>query len=138
MKITERHVVSKKKYGKIILNNPYTEPHERETVFRLASFGYDVEVISASGVPKSNNPDLIMLGTYWEMKCPESTNKMTLQQKFHKACKQSGGKVVFDLCRIDDEDGIIKDYLTKLFKSSRKINHMMIIESEEKLLDIIK
>lgn len=138
MKIIERHVVSKRKYGKIVFSNPYLEPHERDTIFRLASFGFDVEAIAPSGVPNSNNPDLIMLGTYWEMKCPESVNKMTMQQKFHKACRQSGGKIIFDMCRIDDKSGELVSYLIKLFTSSRRVNHMMIIEDEDKLLDIIK
>ena len=138
MKIIERAKVPKKKYGKVIFGNQNLEQHEISTVFRLASFGFDVETVPPTDIPNSNNPDLIMLGTYWEMKCPREINQTTLQQRFHKACKQSGGKVIFDLRRIDDKSGTIRDYLIKLFRSSRKVNHMIIIENEEKMLDILK
>lgn len=73
-KITELKPVSSDKYGRVVINHKL-ELHEQETIFYLSSFGFDIEVIVPSNMPGTNNPDLLMMGTFWEMKASFSKNK---------------------------------------------------------------
>lgn len=139
MKIIERHVVAKREYGKLLFKNHNLEEHERSTVFCLASFGFDVETIPPTDIPNSNNPDLILFGTFWEMKRPKEFNKDTIRKRFRKANRQSGGKAIFDLRDLGETTlNDATEYILELFRTTRGMNHIMIIENDEKVLDIIK
>ena len=89
-----RKAVAKNKYGRVVFNNHDLESHEIDTIFCLASFGFDVETIKPSNIPGSRNPDLLMLGTTWEIKTPTTINRETIATEFRKAVKQSGGRAV--------------------------------------------
>jgi hypothetical protein len=138
MKIIERKTVPKSRYGRVVFNNHNLEPHEEATVFCLSSFGFDVETIIPSNIPKSKNPDLLMLGTVWEMKGPRTANESTIRTKFRKARKQADGKAIFDLRNTSNDTAEIKKYILKLFSEIREMRRIMIIENDQKLLDIIK
>lgn len=138
MKIFNRGKVSRNKYGKIIFSNHDLEPHEKDTIFCLASFGFDVETIVPSNIPKSKNPDLLMLGTFWEMKGPRTANQTTIQTKFRKATKQSGGKAIFDLRNVKNDSREIEKYIIRLFITTRGMRRIMIIEDDNTILDILK
>ena len=135
MKIIERAKVPKKKYGKVIFGNQNLENHEISTVFRLSSFGFDVETVPPTDMPNSNSPDLVMMGTYWEMKRPQNFNKDTINKRLRKGKKQSGGRIVFDLRDLKN-DMIDKatEYIIELFKATRGLNRTIIIISDDKLL----
>ena len=138
MKIIERKSVPRNSYGRIIFNNQDLEEHEKETVFYLSKFGFDVETLVPSNVPKSKNPDLLMLGTVWEIKGPRKYNEATIQTKFRKAVKQSGGRAVFDLRNLRRDDDKTEEYIMKLFRLARGMKRVMIIRKNGQLLDIIK
>ncbi|MBR2586830.1 hypothetical protein IKE71_00430 [Candidatus Saccharibacteria bacterium] len=139
MKIIEREPVSASKRGKAVFNNQDLEPHERETVFCLNSFGFDVETIIPSSVPGSRNHDLLMLGTTWEMKGPKTPNRAKIQTKFRKAVKQSGGRAVFDLRNMRETDRAeAEETIMKLFKTTREMRRIIIIRNDERLVDILK
>lgn len=139
MKTVELKPVPKEKTGRIIKNGVNLEPHEYETVFLLASLGFDIEFVRPSNIPHSNNPDLEMLGTFWEMKGPESPDEDTIATKFRKAVRQSGGKAVYDIRRIPPRNiNEIKKYILKLFRETRGMRRIILIESDHKILDIIK
>ena len=55
MKIIKRCKVSKKKIGKVVFYNHDLEKHELDTVFCLANFGFDIDVLAPSNIPKSKN-----------------------------------------------------------------------------------
>ena len=138
MKIIERAKVSKSKRGKITFSNRDLEPHEEATIFCLSNFGFDVETIIPSNIPKSKNPDLLMLGTFWEMKGPRKANEETIRTKFRKAKKQSGGKAIFDLRNASNDAEEIKKYIMKLFAETKGMRRIMIVENDNKLIDISK
>lgn len=139
MKVTKHTITRKSKRGKIILDNPTLEPHEIDAIFCLASFGFDVEALTPSNTPGSNNPDLLMLGTYWEMKSPTTTNERSIQTLFRKARKQSGGKAIFDLrnARKTDE-AEIENLIMKNFKGDPGMRRIMIIRNNEEIVDFLK
>lgn len=62
--------------GKITKYNKNLEPHENDTIQCLAKYGIDVIALASSNMPGSVNPDLLMLGTFWEMKAPTTTRRM--------------------------------------------------------------
>lgn len=136
MKIIERKIVNKNRYGKIIFNNYGLEEPEKETIFYLVKFGFDIEILKPSNIPKSKNPDLLMLGTTWEIKSPQKFNRATIQTKFRKAVKQSGGRGIFDLRNVNSEEAEL--YIMKLFLSTREMKRIMIIQEDGQLLDIFK
>ena len=138
MKIIEREKVAKSKYGRVVFNNHDLEPHEEATVFCLSSFGYDVETIIPSNIPKSKNPDILMLGTTWEMKGPRRANEKTIRTKFRKAKKQSGGKAIFDLRNSGKDARNIEKYIMKLFSEIQEMRRIIIIKTDDKILDIFK
>ena len=138
MKIIERKTVARNKYGRVAFDNHNLEEHEKGTIFYLAKFGFDVEALTPSYVPKSNNPDLLMLGTTWEMKGPLTSNKNTIKKRFRKAVKQSGGRSIFDLRRIQCDDKLIEDFILELFVTTRGMESIMIIKKDGSLLDIFK
>ena len=138
MKIYFLKRVPKTKYGKVILLNHDLKPHEEATLFCLSEFGFDVETIIPSSIPKSKNPDLLMLGTTWEIKGPRKVNKNTIQNRFHKARKQSGGRAIFDLRKTDGDVEKLEKYILQIFKTSKGMKRIMIIENNNSILDIFK
>lgn len=137
MKEIVREPVSKSKYGRVVFNNHDLEMHEKNTVFCLASFGFDVETIKPSNIPGSKNPDLLMLGTTWEIKTPTTVNRETIATEFRKAVKQSGGKAIFDI-RYTRNIEKVEAYLRDLFVTTRGMRRIMIITDDAVLIDIMK
>ena len=138
MKKVELIPVEKTKVGRIIKNEVILQPHEYETVFHLASYGFDIELVRPSNIPHSNNPDLEMMGTYWEMKGPKSPDEDTIATKFRKAVRQSGGRAIYDLRRMRGDVDRIEEYIMKLFKETRGMRRIILIEKSGKTFDIIK
>ena len=129
------------RYGKVVKYNKNLEPHEDNTIRCLAEYGMDVIAIASSNMPGSINPDLLMLGTFWEMKAPTTNDSETIATHFRKAIKQASGKVVFDLRGAkNNQEKIYKDIIS-LFETKRGMRRMLIIierKQKIKLLDIIK
>lgn len=127
--------------GRVIIRNNNLENHEKETIYHLASFGYDIEVLAPSNMPGTNNPDLLMMGTFWEMKAPEKNNIVTLETKFRKAVKQSGGKAIFDLRFVENGASEVEKNILALFEKTRGMRRVIIIKKEKKTtrtIDIMK
>lgn len=72
IKVSEIVVSENATIGNVKFNGKKPEPHERRTIDFLSILGYDVETIIPSNVPGSRNPDILMMGTFWEMKGPIS------------------------------------------------------------------
>ena len=100
MKKVELQKVSKSRYGNLITHGVSLQPHELDTVLYLTKFGLDVELIRPSNIPRSNNPDLEMLGTFWEIKSSSNYNEATIKKRFRKSKHQSRGRSIFDLRKI--------------------------------------
>lgn len=138
-KIIELHKVKRTKYGRVVKTRHDLEPHEEKTLGILASFGFDIETVIPSNIPHSKNPDIIMLGTFWEMKGPISTDEDTVQTKFRKATRQSGGKAIIDLTNVRGNVEKLEKFVIELFATTRGMRRIMIIEKNgEKILDIRK
>ena len=138
MKIIKLRKVHKRNYGRVVINNHDLESHERDTIFFLASLGFDIETIIPSHIPGSKNPDLLMLGTTWEMKGPRTANETTITTKFRKAVKQSGGRAIFDLRTAREDVFEIERYIMKLFKSTRGMKRIIIVRNNDDAIDIFK
>ena len=141
-KMVERRPAPKGKYGTKKKTRHDLESHEERTINRLVSFGFDVETVIPSNIPKSKNPDILMMGTTWEMKSPQTINQDTIRAKFRKAVRQANGKSIIDLCRIKGSTKVIEEYILELFLTTRGIHHMMIIKKDGKnrikILDFLK
>ena len=140
LKIVERKKVCESRYGTVKKNNRL-EPHEEDTVDCLTSYGFDVETIIPSNIPRSKNPDILMLGTFWEMKGPRTTDEDTIATRFRKAVKQANGKAIFDLRNVEGDAAQTEKYIMKLFATTRGMRRLMIIKNNngsENLLDIFK
>ena len=137
MKIVKRTTVPKSKYGKIVFTNTGLERHEKDTIFCLSSFGFNIETLVPSDIPNSKNPDLLMFGTYWEVKTPSTSNRKTIKYHFRKAAKQSNGRTIFDIRNVHDKPKVEKTIIN-LFEKTRRMRRIIIIESDEIIIDITK
>ena len=137
MKIRELHQVPKEKIGRVIKNGVKTEVNEDSTILYLTQFGFDVELIKPASTKKSNNPDVLIMGSIWEIKSPESANKNTIKNRFRKGSKQAT-KIVFDFRNIKKDADKAETQVMDLFKKAGRVRHMMAIKKNGKLFDIIK
>lgn len=92
--------VPKNKHGKYLRNGVKLEPHEEATAKFLTLYGFTVDVIRPLNTPKVNNPDILMNGTFWEMKAPMKFNENTLKVRMKKASKQAK-RIIFDLRNVE-------------------------------------
>ena len=136
MKIVELSKVSSKKIGRVLLNNAFLEPHEYRTILFLVEYGFNIEVLRPSGTPESNNPDIFMLGTIWEIKALFKYNQNTMKRRFKKASHQSD-HIVIDLRNMKKDSDIAKEYAQQLFEGSRTLKRMILITTD-KTIDIKK
>ena len=97
--------------GRVIKTRFDLEPHEERTIETLSNFGYDVETVVPSNTPKSQ-----------------------------KAIRQANGRSVFDLREVPkgEDVEIVKNEIMALFERKRGMRRIIIIENDEKILDISK
>lgn len=137
MKIAEIRPAPDDKIGRVKKNGVMTEPHEDSTILYLTQFGFDIELIKPTSTEKANNPDVLIMGTIWEIKGPKSSNETTIKNRFRKASKQST-KIIFDLRGIKGDANKVEKQIIKLLNGNGRVRRMMIIEKSGKLLDIAK
>ena len=137
MKIVELHKVPKNKRGKINKNGIKPEPCEKFTLNYLILFGFNIELIKPVGVKGTNNPDVLIFGTIWEIKTPTSHNKNTIKMRFRHASNQAQ-KVIFDLRGIEKHADEVEKQIIELFKGDGNVRRMMLIAKSGKIFDISK
>ena len=144
IKITELKKPASGRVGRKKFNGKEPLPHEKRTIKCLNKYGFDVETIIPSNMPGSRNPDILMMGTFWEMKAPQTDDKETIATHFRKAVKQSGGKAIFDIRYTKNASSVEKDIID-LFVSTRGMRRIIIIKKSisngkkyENMLDILK
>jgi len=138
IKMTKLEKVEREKIGRIVENDVILEPHEYRTVLFLAQLGFDIELVRPSNIPKSKNPDIEMLGTFWEMKGPTKYNEDTIKLRFQKAKKQADGKAVFDLRNVRGRVNEVEEYILELFATSRGMHRIIIIKNNDGAIDFRK
>lgn len=136
-KIIELEPVPKGKIGKISKNGIKLESHEEKTIIFLAEHGLDIECLKKNHTPKSKNADIVIFGTIWEMKAPESINKATLKKRMHKASQQAD-KVIFDLRNIKANYESAEKIVLELFLGNHTLRRMILIKNTGIALDITK
>ena len=137
MKIVELKRVKKEKVGRINLNGIKPESQERKTMKLLSRYGLSIEVIRPTNTPKTNNPDILMLGTIWEMKAPTSFNENTLKLRMKKAAKQAG-YVVFDLRNVKKNPDKVEKYIIELFTGNSRMRRMILIRKDGRAIDLLQ
>ena len=137
LKVCQLTRVAKDKIGRISTNGIKLEPHEYSTMILLAEYGFDVECAKKTDTPKTNNADVIIMGTVWEMKAPETVNRATLKKRMHKASKQAD-KTIFDLRNIRRGRDEAEKTIMELFIGNRILRRMILIRSDREVIDIMK
>lgn len=102
------------------------ETHEIKTIRFLNSYGFGIEAIRPSSAPHSDNADLLMLGTIWEMKAPKTANPKTLKKRMAKASKQAT-RVIFDIRGAATKYQEAEKIAIDLFKGNRTLRRMLLI-----------
>ena len=74
------------------------------------------------------NADIVIFGTIWEMKAPESINKATLKKRMHKASQQAD-KVIFDLRNIKANYESAEKIVLELFLGNHTLRRMILIKN---------
>ena len=137
IKITELGLVTREEYGRIALNGVTLEKPEEATLDYLVRHGFNIEVIQPNNTPRVKNPDVLIMGTIWEVKTPTTSNQKTLKKRIHKASKQAN-RIIFDLRGIRKNYEAAEAYIIKMFKGNRSLRRMFLINKSGKLLDFQK
>ena len=130
-------VPRRRRQGQFTPNGVLIEKHEYQTVLFLLDYGFDVELIRPSNIPKMHSPDLWMLGKAWEMKGPKGDSFASIDHILRRARKQSEN-VVLDVRRMKCDTREVVRYVRKLFKTSRHFRTIWLITKEGAILDIKK
>lgn len=137
IKVQELQKVSDSKVGRVNKNGVLPEAREEATFNYLALFGMNIELIQPSGVEKVKNPDVLIMGTIWEVKTPTSSNRNTIKNRFREASNQSN-KIIFDLRYIATDAEKVEKQIISMFKGNGRVRRLIVIEKSGKLLDIRK
>jgi Contact-dependent growth inhibition CdiA C-terminal domain len=125
------------KKGKITPNGVVLHTHENATAVFLTEQGFDVELIPPVQRKGARTPDIKMLGLDWEMKSPRSNGKYTIEHSFRSALKQSPN-IIFDIrgSKMPQQKCITE--IDRRFRDFKKVDRVMIITKQHKLLDLNK
>ncbi|MBR2543463.1 hypothetical protein IKF03_02620 [Candidatus Saccharibacteria bacterium] len=137
MKIIELKKVPKNKIGKLNKNGVKLESHEENTAELLTLYGFNIEVIRPGNTPKTKNPDFLINGAIWETKSPMTSNKKTLKKRMHEASEQAG-RIIVDLRRVKSASQIAEKEIIKRFISKRTLRNMILIKSDDLVLEYRK
>lgn len=113
-------------------NNVKLKPAEKSAALFLASKGFRIEVIIPSNTPHNKNPDFLINGKIWELKCPTKNRRETLERCFKKAAKQSEN-LLLDLRNIKGTNKNTLDIIVSRFRYSKSIKQLMIIQNNKLL-----
>lgn len=125
------------KQGKITPNGVVLHTHENATVVFLTQQGFDIELLPPIQRKGARTPDIKMSGVEWEMKSPRSNGKYTIEHSFRSALKQSPN-IIFDIrnSKIPGKKCIAE--IERRFNDFRKVNRVMIITKQHKIIDFSK
>lgn len=137
VKIVELQRVPKNKVGRVYIGDTHLEAHEYDTIYFLASFGFEIEVIRPTNTPRTHNSDFLIGGAIWEAKSPEGAGNSTIARQFHKASKQSD-RMILDLRRIKMQPSKAEHEAMIRFEKSKSIKRLILITKDGRLLDIRK
>lgn len=110
------------------------QTHENAAVVFLTQRGFDVELLPPIQRKGARTPDIRMKGIEWEIKCPRSNGKYTIEHSFRSALKQSPN-IIFDIrdSKIPQKKCIAE--LERRFQDFKKASRMKIITKRLELLD---
>ena len=137
MKVKELKKVARSRVGYVSKNGVRPEPNEENTFNYLALFGFNIELIKPTRTQKVKNPDILIMGAVWEVKTPISSNKNTIKNRFREAAEQAT-KIIFDLRNIKKDADKVEKQIIGMFTGNGQVRHLMIIEKNGRLIDIIK
>ena len=114
-------------------NPPVT--HEIDAAFTLARhYKCVVEFLVPVDDYKRKTPDIVMLGTEWEIKSPTGNSKYTIQKQFRRASKQAKN-IIIDTRRTKLKDDNIEKAIIIELKKRSNIKKVILINKKEKVLD---
>jgi hypothetical protein len=111
---------------------------EFSTAKFLSGIGKNVKFLEPVRILGAHTPDIEMDKLLWEIKCPKSTSKRTLEHAFTAALHQSVN-LIFDLRAMPAPQERHIGKLVTLFQHSKSAKRLLIIvrdKREVKLLDI--
>ena len=124
------------KFGKTIIPFEYRpESHELETAKFFNKLGKDVEFLIPSREKHSRTPDIKMDNILWEIKSPKGGSSRTIENNLRTALKQSENLIV-DLRRTKLNERKALSQINKEFKMIKKIKRLIVIQKNQKLLDL--
>lgn len=128
MKITELKKVPKHKVGKLNKNGIKLELHEEDTANFLRLYGFTIDVICPTSIPKSKNPDFLINGAIWETKSPTTSNRKTLKKRMHEASEQAN-RLIVDLRRVKNDYRKVEKEIIKRFCNKSEFRRMILIKN---------
>ena len=129
--------MQKKNYSVIIPKDVYPKPSSREmsaAYILLEYFNKDVKFVARNN---NKTPDFLIGNKYWELKSPTGNGKYNLQHTLRNAAKQSENIIIdarFSKIHINK----IKNELTYQMKHSGNIKHLLLIDKQKNVVEILQ
>lgn len=123
--------------GKIDLNGQHPEVHEYAAYLTLAKNNKRLKLLAPSNQYKIHSPDFKMDGLIWELKCPLGKGKYAIRDTLRQATRQSSN-IVIDLQRIKLHEEKALGQINKYFLLEKRLQRIIVITKNKKLVDIQK
>ena len=136
-KVVELKEISKNRYGRFYDNGVKLEAHEYSCALLLTRYGITLEAIKPANTPGASNPDFLIKNKIWEAKSPDGTSERSIKNNFHKAGHQAQN-LIMDLRRSKLPAEKSKNIAVKEFKLSKRINRMILIAKDERIIEYKK
>ncbi|MBR0460990.1 hypothetical protein IJI91_03360 [Candidatus Saccharibacteria bacterium] len=121
------------KLGKIIISAGHKPwPHEFRVAEILAINGYKVEFLLEISI---KSPDILLDGTEYELKSPETKKTSSIEQILRRALKQSPN-IIIDASRIKMREDKVQRFLIRKCREQKQIKRMLFITKKGNIIDI--
>lgn len=113
--------------------NPYTRPHEWDTINLLLANGYDIQMLPESRISGVHTPDIRMMNLCWEMKSPKSDSSDIIRNTLRDAVKQSSN-IIIDLRRTKRHDLRCLYEIKKWYTGRNTTKNIWVISKQGKII----
>lgn len=127
----------RRKSGKVIIPagvSPWG--HELKTAHALARAGHIVEFVPICNGHKIKTADVMINGTCYEMKSPQTDKLSAVERNLKRATKQSGN-IIIDAHRMNKlHDSTVQRFLIQKLKQQKTIKKILFVNRKREVIDI--
>ncbi|HKR81872.1 MAG TPA: hypothetical protein VJR27_02635 [Candidatus Saccharimonadales bacterium] len=123
--------------GKVIIPASITPwDHELKTAHALARHGFTVEFVAVGNSHRAKTADVIIDGTFYEIKSPKTDKLSAVERNLKRATRQSSN-IIIDSRRMSKlHDATIQKFLFQKLKQQKTIKKILFVNRKHEVIDI--